>query len=131
MRSLFIVLIFTAINAWSNPLEVTETDKQIDFFTFNGETEKAELLLNEMISKNPDSPKYYALKTSFYFYSRYIGPRTANSNDSLRSLILIDGQKAIDLAEQNYEVFLVEKKPTIGGKMAMLDRTFPTDDCSI
>jgi len=38
---------------------------------------------------------------------------------------------AIDLAEQNYEVFLVEKKPTIGGKMAMLDRTFPTDDCSI
>lgn len=38
---------------------------------------------------------------------------------------------AIDLAEQGYEVHLVEKKPTIGGKMAMLDRTFPTDDCSI
>ena len=38
---------------------------------------------------------------------------------------------AIDLAEQNYETHLVEKSPTIGGKMAMLDRTFPTDDCSI
>lgn len=38
---------------------------------------------------------------------------------------------AIDLAEQDYEVHLVEKSPTIGGKMAMLDRTFPTDDCSI
>ncbi len=38
---------------------------------------------------------------------------------------------AIDLAEQGYEVHLVEKSPTIGGKMAMLDRTFPTDDCSI
>lgn len=37
----------------------------------------------------------------------------------------------IDLAEQGYEVHLVEKSPTIGGKMAMLDRTFPTDDCSI
>ncbi|MFX0070924.1 MAG: FAD-dependent oxidoreductase [Candidatus Hermodarchaeota archaeon] len=38
---------------------------------------------------------------------------------------------AIDLAEQGFEVHLVEKSPTIGGKMAMLDRTFPTDDCSI
>ena len=38
---------------------------------------------------------------------------------------------ALDLAEQGYEVFLVEKEPTIGGKMAMLDRTYPTDDCSI
>lgn len=37
----------------------------------------------------------------------------------------------IDLAEEGFEVFLVEKHPTIGGKMAMLDRTFPTDDCSI
>ncbi len=40
-------------------------------------------------------------------------------------------QTALDLAKQGFEVFLVEKKPTIGGKMAMLDRTFPTDDCSI
>ena len=38
---------------------------------------------------------------------------------------------AVDLAEQGFEVFLVEKRPTIGGKMATLDRTFPTDDCSI
>ncbi|MHA1104692.1 MAG: FAD-dependent oxidoreductase [Promethearchaeota archaeon] len=37
----------------------------------------------------------------------------------------------IDLADQGFEVHLVEKNPTIGGKMAMLDRTFPTDDCSI
>ena len=37
----------------------------------------------------------------------------------------------IDLAEEGFEVYLVEKSPTIGGKMAKLDRTFPTDDCSI
>ena len=37
----------------------------------------------------------------------------------------------IDLAEEGFEVHLVEKNPTTGGKMAMLDRTFPTDDCSI
>jgi heterodisulfide reductase subunit A len=40
-------------------------------------------------------------------------------------------QSALDLANQGYKVFLVDDKPTIGGKMAMLDRTFPTDDCSI
>jgi len=44
----------------------------------------------------------------------------------------VAGLKAAnDLANQDYEVFLVEKEPTIGGKMAMLDRTYPTDDCSI
>ena len=38
---------------------------------------------------------------------------------------------ALDLANQGHKVYLVEQNPTIGGKMSMLDRTFPTDDCSI
>jgi len=38
---------------------------------------------------------------------------------------------ALDLANQGIEVYLVEKAPTIGGKMAQLDRIFPTDDCGI
>jgi heterodisulfide reductase subunit A len=38
---------------------------------------------------------------------------------------------ALDIADQGIKVYLVEKEPTIGGKMSMLDRTFPTDDCSI
>lgn len=37
---------------------------------------------------------------------------------------------ALDLADQNFEVYLVEKEPTIGGHMAQLDKTFPTMDCS-
>jgi len=40
-------------------------------------------------------------------------------------------QASLDLANDGYDVYLVEKQATIGGKMAMLDRTFPTDDCSI
>ena len=40
-------------------------------------------------------------------------------------------QAGLDLANQGHKVFLVEQTPTIGGKMSMLDRTFPTDDCSI
>jgi len=38
---------------------------------------------------------------------------------------------ALDLANEGYKVYLVEKNTTIGGRMAQLDRTFPTDDCSI
>jgi len=38
---------------------------------------------------------------------------------------------AIDLGDAGYQVHLVEKKSTIGGRMSQLDRTFPTDDCSI
>jgi len=40
-------------------------------------------------------------------------------------------QAALDIANHGFKVHVVEKEPTIGGKMAMLDRTFPTDDCSI
>lgn len=37
---------------------------------------------------------------------------------------------ALDLAEEGYKVYLVEREPTIGGHMAQLDKTFPTMDCS-
>jgi heterodisulfide reductase subunit A len=40
-------------------------------------------------------------------------------------------QSALDIAEMGYKVYLVEKNPSIGGKMAQLDKTFPTNDCSI
>jgi len=40
-------------------------------------------------------------------------------------------QAALDLANSGFKVYLVEKSPTIGGKMAQLDKTFPTNDCSM
>lgn len=39
-------------------------------------------------------------------------------------------QTAIDIADAGHQVILVEREATIGGKMAMLDKTFPTLDCS-
>jgi len=39
-------------------------------------------------------------------------------------------QAALDLADQGFEVYLVEKNPSIGGRMSQLDKTFPTMDCS-
>jgi heterodisulfide reductase subunit A len=40
-------------------------------------------------------------------------------------------QAALDLADSGYKVYLVEKGPAIGGAMAQLDKTFPTNDCSM
>ena len=40
-------------------------------------------------------------------------------------------QAALDLAESGYKVYLVEDSPAIGGVMAQLDKTFPTNDCSM
>ena len=40
-------------------------------------------------------------------------------------------QTSLDLANSGYQVYLVEKDPAIGGRMAQLDKTFPTMDCSI
>ncbi len=40
-------------------------------------------------------------------------------------------QASLDLAEMGYKVYLVEEKPSIGGAMAQLDKTFPTNDCAM
>ena len=40
-------------------------------------------------------------------------------------------QAALDLATAGFKVFLVEKGPSIGGHMAQLDKTFPTNVCSM
>ena len=39
-------------------------------------------------------------------------------------------QAALDLADMGFRVYAVERKPSIGGHMAQLDKTFPTLDCS-
>ncbi|HIC85146.1 MAG TPA: FAD-dependent oxidoreductase [Desulfobacterales bacterium] len=40
-------------------------------------------------------------------------------------------QSALDLADSGYYVYLLEKSPSIGGVMAALDKTFPTNDCAM
>ncbi len=40
-------------------------------------------------------------------------------------------QSALDLANSGYYVYLLEKSPAIGGAMAQLDKTFPTNDCAM
>ncbi|MBX5327837.1 MAG: CoB-CoM heterodisulfide reductase HdrA2 [Candidatus Bathyarchaeota archaeon] len=54
----------------------------------------------------------------------------------IRKALVIGGgvagiQASLDLADTGYQVYLVEKEPSIGGMMARIDKTFPTMDCSI
>ena len=57
--------------------------------------------------------------------------------DEPRGSVLVVGggiagmQSALDLADSGYYVYLLEKSPSIGGVMAQLDKTFPTNDCAM
>jgi homotetrameric NADPH-dependent glutamate synthase len=53
-----------------------------------------------------------------------------------KSVLIVGGgiagiQSSIDLANMGFQVYLVEKTPSIGGRMSQLDKTFPTNDCSM
>jgi heterodisulfide reductase subunit A len=58
------------------------------------------------------------------------------SNSVKGSVLVVGGgiagmQSALDLADSGYYVYLLEKSPAIGGAMAQLDKTFPTNDCAM
>ena len=62
-------------------------------------------------------------------------PLTAGESPVTKRALVIGGgiagiQTALDIADAGFEVDIVETKPTIGGKMAQLDKTFPTLDCA-
>jgi len=64
------------------------------------------------------------------------GAQAAAEPGSRKSALVIGGgiagiQAALDLARARIRVTLVEKSPALGGRMAQLDKTFPTMDCSI
>jgi len=59
-----------------------------------------------------------------------------NGPDPKSSVLVLGGgiagiQAALDLAETRHQVYLVERTASLGGRMAQLDKTFPTMDCSI
>jgi len=57
-------------------------------------------------------------------------------NGTTGSVLVVGGgiagmQSALDLANSGYYVYLLEKSPAIGGVMAQLDKTFPTNECAM
>jgi heterodisulfide reductase subunit A len=66
----------------------------------------------------------------------YHAPLEARKEPVKQAALVVGGgiagiQAALSIAESGYPVYLVEREPTIGGKMAQLDKTFPTLDCGI
>jgi heterodisulfide reductase subunit A-like polyferredoxin len=60
----------------------------------------------------------------------------SSKNNSHNSVLVIGGgiagiQASVDLANMGFQVYLVEQSPSIGGRMAQLDKTFPTNDCAM
>ena len=60
---------------------------------------------------------------------------SANPGGKVGAVVVVGGgiagmQAALDVANSGFKVYLVEKNPSIGGNMAQLDKTFPTNDCS-
>ena len=58
------------------------------------------------------------------------------ADNKVGSVMVVGGgvagmQAALDLADSGYYVYLVERSASIGGLMSQLDKTFPTNDCSM
>jgi heterodisulfide reductase subunit A len=59
-----------------------------------------------------------------------------HNTDAIGAVMVVGGgiagiQASLDLADLGYYVYLVERGASIGGVMAQLDKTFPTNDCAI
>ena len=68
--------------------------------------------------------------------ARFLKPQVESEIPVTDAVMVIGGgiagiQASLDLADTGHMVYLVEKQPSIGGKMAQIDKTFPTMDCSI
>jgi len=62
--------------------------------------------------------------------------KNQNKNERIGAILVVGGgvggiQASLDLADSGYYVYLLEHSPAIGGVMAQLDKTFPTNDCSM
>jgi heterodisulfide reductase subunit A-like polyferredoxin len=70
-----------------------------------------------------------------FFYEEQI--MEVKKDKNIQGAVMVVGsgiagmQSALDLADSGFYVHLVEKSPAIGGIMAQLDKTFPTNDCAM
>ena len=61
----------------------------------------------------------------------------SETNAKVRAAVAVVGggitgmQAALDMADAGFFVYIIEKSPAIGGVMAQLDKTFPTNDCAM
>jgi len=85
--------------------------------------------------KEKATEKAKALVKGAVAKARFLEPLESSEIKVTPNALVIGGgiagiQAALDIADKGHKVYLVEKSPSIGGRMAQLDKTFPTLDCS-
>jgi heterodisulfide reductase subunit A2 len=112
----------TLESAGLNPyyLEIANTREQVSWVHPAGEqaTNKAMDLVAGAVERVHHHEALYSRKSSIEPSALVVGAGIAGI------------QTALDIADAGYKVYLVEREPSIGGKMAQLDKTFPTLDCA-
>ena len=87
------------------------------------------------VGPNKGEKAPYELGTLLHSNSRILNEMCIRDRVVKRALVIGGGiagiQTALDIAEAGYEVDIVEKTPSIGGRMSQLDKTFPTLDLSL
>ncbi len=95
---------------------------------------------NRFVSSGPTQKK--SLKQNPFAEKKSISNTIKNKNEvnmtdkPIGSVMVVGGgiagmQATLDLAQSGYRVYMVEKSTGIGGAMAQLDKTFPTNDCAM
>ena len=79
--------------------------------------------------------KAIRIVTGAVLRAAYLEPLQAQETEINKNALVVGGgivgiQAALDIADTGSKVYLLEKEPSIGGRMAQLDKTFPTLDCS-
>ena len=89
------------------------------------------------VHKNKEKATIKAIRivTGAVLRAAYLEPLQAQETGINKNALVVGGgivgiQAALDIADTGSKVYLVEKEPSIGGRMAQLDKTFPTLDCS-
>ena len=100
-------------------VNIHEKGSSIDLHHERAATKKAKNLVSKAVAKAPMLKPGKQIETRVIQEALVIGGGVAGI------------QAALDLADTGYKVYLVEKQPSIGGRMAQIDKTFPTMDCSI
>jgi len=115
---LFLSMLFIVAQASSH--KILPVDKEISHCLFNAELAKADSLINVQQKSMPDHPKYFVLKSMYYFYSRYF--TQGLSRDSILQLIVANSNKAVELAEKMEES--TETKFYLGSAYGFLSRAY-------
>jgi len=97
-KLIFLCLMLIPLIVQAGTVKVEPVDRQIMHHIFNAEWQRADSLLEHQIKLHPNHPKYYFLKTPFYFYTRYF--TQTFPRDSALQLVAEYAQKAIDIGEE-------------------------------